>query len=497
MKRSTDRSSFPNLIYADMVLKPLFENTRQYHSGWLSMVNRAHCVMLGETGILSRKQTTAIAHALKKIEDSAEDTKYQPCAEDLFFAVEMRLNEYLGPDLAGRLHTGRSRNDMDHTIFRLALIYRLDMLLAAALDVSEVLLKKSFDQMDTVIVAYTHGQPAQPTTFGHYLFAVLETVLGDIERLAAARLVVDRCPMGAAAITTTGFQVDRARMAELLGFAGPTGNSYASIAGIEYLTSVYSSLKLLFLHLGRVIQDLQFWSSFEIGQLYVPNDFVQVSSIMPQKRNPVPIEHLRLFASKGAGEAETILTALHNTPFTDMNDSEGEMQVTGYRSFDSGMRMLVLFGEFIQSVTISSEHVIRNIDRSCLTITELADELVRTHGLSFRQSHEIAAQVTRTVIADQSTLQQSGFNILLKMFGEMNLKLSMDKARFEEVVSAEHFISVRNRPGGPGPEAMCASQRIYRRQIDEFRGLLERKQKHQSIADYKLETAFQSLLLAD
>jgi argininosuccinate lyase len=190
-------------------------------------------------------------------------------------------------------------------------------------------------QKSTLIVAYTHGQPAQPTTFGHYLAAAIEILIRDMERFAEARKIVDLSPMGAAAITTSGFPIDRARVAHLLGFSAPLRNSYSCIASVDYTTSTYSAIELMFLHLGRLIQDFQFWTSFEVGQIYVPNALVQISSIMPQKRNPVPIEHLRHLASQTFGRARTVLDVMHNTPFTDMNDSEGETQGMGYEAFAS------------------------------------------------------------------------------------------------------------------------------------------------------------------
>jgi len=143
------------------------------------------------------------------------------------------------------------------------------------------------------------------------------------------------------------------------------------------ITGLYSALKLVFLHLGRVVQDMSFWAAFEVGQLRVPNSLVQISSIMPQKRNPVPIEHMRHLASVSAGRCDTILNTMHNTPFTDMNDSEGEVQQAGYAAFESGGRMLDLLAAFLPACHIDADRVARNSDAACITITELADTLVR------------------------------------------------------------------------------------------------------------------------
>ena len=278
------------------------------------------------------------------------------------------------------LHTARSRNDMDHTLFKMALRTRTDAMLAGLCDLARAMLDKARAERDTLIVAYTHGQPAQPSTLGHYLAAALEVLLSDIARLTEARAALDLCPMGAAAITTSGFPIDRARVADLLGFAAPKRNSYGCIAAVDYVTGLYSALKLPFLHLGRLVQDFQTWTSFEVAQLHVPGSLVQISSIMPQKRNPVPIEHLRHLASVTCGHCDTITGVMHNTPFTDMNDSEGEVQQAGYAAFASGGRVAALLAALVGAVRVNPDRVRATTEAACITITELADTLVRTRG---------------------------------------------------------------------------------------------------------------------
>ena len=240
-------------------------------------IQPVHLVMLAETGILPRETAATIAGALKDIDATTDiaTLTYTGEHEDYFFFVESELTHRLGPDVAGALHTARSRNDMDHTVFKLVLRGKADAFLAAASTLAETLIATARRERDTLIVAYTHGQPAQPSTFGHYLAAVADVLLRDIARLSAARDALDACPMGAAAITTSGFPVDRQRMADLLGFTAPTRNSYGSIAGVDYITGLYSAVRLTMLHLGRVVQDLQFWTAFEVGQLYVPNALVR------------------------------------------------------------------------------------------------------------------------------------------------------------------------------------------------------------------------------
>jgi argininosuccinate lyase len=494
VRGSDDR--FPAPVFKETVLAPLFETAKTRFVAAFRRVDRAHCVMLAETGVLARGQATAIARALADIEASLDlaNATYTGEVEDLFFLIEGALRERLGPDVAGRLHTGRSRNDIDHTLFRMALKERIDTALVRMRALLEAAIAKAETEIGTTIVAYTHGQPAQPTTFGHYLSAYIEVLIGDIERLAAARATVDQCPMGAGAITTTGFALDRARMADLLGFARIRTNSYGSIAAVDYVTAPYAALRVAMIHLGRLVQDLQFWSAFEVGQLRVPDGFVQISSIMPQKRNPVPIEHARLLASLAGGRAETALSTMHNTPFTDMNDSEGEVQAASHAAFVDAGRAIDLVAGLIRAVTIDAARVAANLDRSCATITELADTLVREAGLSFRQAHEIAGATARAVVAAGSSLREAGYAPFARAYrAATGTDTTLDAARFATVVSPAHFIAVRRLPGGPAPEPMRAALGEYRARAAAFAAEAMAIAEREAARSAELDRAFAEL----
>ena len=458
-----DYDQFPDPTYARTVLAPLFEGAKRFHASAFEAIDRAHLVMLTETGILPPCDAGRIAQALDQIaaERDLDAMTYTGEVEDYFFYIERELKRRLGPDLGGRLHTARSRNDIDHTIFKMALRARIDALLDQMRALADALLSTARRERDTLIMAYTHGQPAQPSTFGHYLSAALEILLRDIKRVENAREIVDLSSMGAAAITTTGFPIDRAMVAHLLGFAAPQQNSYSCIAAVDYMTATYSALELPMLHLGRLIQDLQFWSAFEVGQIHVPDAFVQISSIMPQKRNPVPIEHLRHLASQAAGRARTQLSIIHNTPFTDMNDSEGETQEAGYAAFDVAERVLSLLAALIPSLTINADRVAATTARACITITELADTLVREEGLSFRTAHEIAATTARAVVAEGGSLDD-GYTPFADAFSRITDRPPVfSPEAFAEAVSARHFVTIRDRFGGPAPAALDAAFASY------------------------------------
>ena len=469
--QANDRTRFPDPVYRATVLKPLFDGARHFHADALRRIDRAHLVMLVETGILDASQGAAIARALTAMEREIDPAglAYGGDVEDYFFYMERELKQRAGADVGGRLHTARSRNDIDHTFLKLGLKPRIDGLLAACRKLLAALIEVATRDRDVLIVAYTHGQPAQPTTYGHYLAAMIEVLIRDIERIEAARAIVDLSPMGAAAITTSGFPIDRHRVAELLGFAAPLQNAYSCIAATDYLTSTYSAIALLFLHLGRPVQDFQFWSSFEVGQLYLPNAFVQISSIMPQKRNPVPFEHMRHLASQACGRARAVVDVMHNTPFTDMTDSEAETNEMGYQAIDAGLRVLDLLTATVGAGRIDPDRVAVNLSRSCATITELADWLVRSEGLSFRLGHEIAADVARAVVAMAGDLPSDGYGAFRTAFEHhVGRAPAADAAEFARMVSPEHFVAVRDRFGGPAPAALDIALSGYRDALAGF-----------------------------
>jgi argininosuccinate lyase len=476
MTEARGEERFPAPVYRETVLAPLFEGVKQHHWRQQMRVNRASAIMLAAQGLLARTEAAAILKALDDIERGIDvpALTYTGEHEDFFFLVQSELERRLGVETAGKLHTGRSRNDIDHTVFKMALKERLAALLADLLDAIEALLETAQANRATLVVAYTHGQPAQPTTYGHYLGALIELLLRDVERLRLASRYPDLSSMGAAAITTSGFPLDRAAMAELLGFAEVQDNAYGCIAANDYLTSVYGALRLLFVHLGRFAQDLGAWTAFEVGHLHVPDAYVQVSSIMPQKRNPVAIEHLRLLCSLAAGRAGATVDALHNTPFTDVNDAEGEVQVAGYAAFDAGSRALRLLAGLVRAARVDEARVRRHIDESCITATELADSLVRAEGISFRQAHAIVSRLVHGMLERGERFPTVPYAAFVESFVAVaGRPPGLGDAELRRYTTPEHFVEVRTLPGGPAPGPLAASLARYRTEMEAARAWLE------------------------
>src|SRR5688572_13439338 len=283
--------------YVSHVLNENFEDAKTLFLAPLMAIHHAHLVMLADRGIVTASDAHAIRVALASI--SVPDvlrTPYDGSCEDLFFFVDHLLIASCGEDVAGRLHTARSRNDIDMTMYRMRQREWILALSAATLELRGALLDLAERHRETVFGAHTHTQPAQPTTIAHYLLAVIEQLERDTSRLGSAYEATNRSPLGSCAITGTGFPIDRTRTSDLLGFEAPTGNTYGSIATVDYLLESVSATIILLVGLGRVLQDFLLWCTLEFGYLRLAEGFVQSSSIMPQKRNPVALEHARAIA---------------------------------------------------------------------------------------------------------------------------------------------------------------------------------------------------------
>ena len=218
---------------------------------------------------------------------------------------------------------------------------------------------------------------------------------------------------------------------------------------------------------------------------------------MPQKRNPVPVEHLRHLASVTCGRCDTLINTMHNTPFTDMNDSESEVQQSGYAVYDSGGRVLDLFAALIGACDVDQRRVAANGNAACITITELADALVRRELLSFRVAHQIAAKTAQAVITQGQALSEGYQSFSVAFAAACARSSKLTQAEFIEAVSARNFVNVRDRLGGPAPTAMNAALDIYTRQLNALQHQLNGYQQQSNSASIELNPPLNNCLRTD
>lgn len=435
--------------YVRLVLQENFEDAKRLFLDPLLAIHRAHLVMLAEQGIISREDAAAIRTGLAGIDrERLRQAVFDPSTEDLFFFVNRLLADACGPDRAGRLHTARSRNDIDMTMYRMRLRGWLLHVVEAVVQLRSALLALAKQHTGTIFPAHTHVQPAQPTTVAHYLLAVVEQLERDTTRLCAAYVSTNRNPLGACAITGTGFPIDRDRTSQLLGFAGPTGNTYGSIATVDYLLESASATATAVIGLGRFVQDMLLWSTLEVGYLRLPDELVQASSIMPQKRNPVSLEHARALGSKAAGQLAAIPAAVHNTPFGDIVDTEDDLQPLVASAFKDAGRAIALVGATMARAEFDAERMLGRARSGWVTVTELADTLVRNEGWSFEQAHALAAQLART---PQSNAPGDVARMLRQLVEAAGLQLQTSDEAIVRALDPQVFVATRTTLGGPAP----------------------------------------------
>lgn len=437
--------------YVRLVLNENFEDAKALFLDPLMAIHYAHLCMLRETGIVSLDDARAIRRALEGIDLAAvRATAYDGRDEDLFFFLERQVVAACGEDVAGRLHTARSRNDIDMTMYRMRIREFLIDLMQATIQLRRSLLDLAARHRHTVYPAHTHTQPAQPSTVAHYLLGAIEQLERDGTRLKAAYDCVNRNPLGACAITGTGFPIDRDRTSALLGFAGPTGNTYGSIATVDYLLESAAAAAVTLAGLGRVVQDLLLWCTMEVGYLRLADGFVQVSSIMPQKRNPVALEHARALASKAFAQAGAIPVAVHNTPFGDIVDTEDDLQPLVAGMFKDAIRAVTLVAVALEDADMDVAKMRARAGEHWIAITELADTLVRERGLSFKAGHTIAKHLVR---GRQSRPDVPLAALLAEVSREVTgTAIEYTDAALDTLLSPEHFVAIRRTPGGPAPE---------------------------------------------
>src|SRR3954468_15039487 len=365
--------------YVTYVLNENFEDAKALLLSPMMAINYAHLAMLAEQRMVSAQDPHPLRAALDSVsQDAIRQVSCGGSYEDLFFYVERLVGEACGDaDVAGRLHTARSRNDMDMTMYR---IYQRELvlgLLAGTFELRRSLLGLMDRHRDTVLVLHPHTQRAQPSTVAHYLLAVVEQLERDGVRLQAAFASTNCNPLGACAITGTGFPIDRNLTSTLLGFSGPTGNTYGSIATVDYLLETTSAAAVLLTGNGRFVQDMLLWSTGEFGYLRLGDGYVQGSSIMPRKRNPVALEHARAIGSKALGQAQAIVLTAHNTPFGDIVDTEDDLQPLVFAMFRDATRAVKLVAAAMSSAEFDPKALEARAGDGWTTLTELADTLVR------------------------------------------------------------------------------------------------------------------------
>ncbi|HDX9609796.1 TPA: argininosuccinate lyase [Bacillus toyonensis] len=482
----SEGADFPGKTYVGCVLQHVFNFQHNYLLKDMFQVHKAHIIMLTEESLIKKEEATVILKALKKVEGMPKDQLlYTEQHEDLFFLVEHLISQEAKCDFVSNMHIGRSRNDMGVTMYRMSLRRYVLRLMEHHLLLQESILQLADHHKGTIMPAYTHTQPAQPTTFGHYMLAIYDTMQRDLERMKKTYQILNQSPMGAAALSTTSFPIKRKRVAHLLGFTNVIENSYDAVAGADYLLDVSSLLMVMMTNTSRWIHDFLLLATKEYNGITVAKPYVQISSIMPQKRNPVSIEHARAITSSALGEAFTVFQMIHNTPFGDIVDTEDDLQPYLYKGIEKTIRVFCIMNAVIRTMQVEEETLKSRSYKHAITITDFADVLTKNYEIPFRHAHHAASTIANMSLVQKKELHELHFKDV-NIYLQEKFKIHLLEKEWKEIISPEAFIQKRNVYGGPSKKEM---ERMIQKRKESFQneeGLFETEKRRILRAEYDL-----------
>jgi len=406
--------------------------------------SKAHAAMLAEQGIISKADAHEIRHGLDAVQAEIEagTFTFSRALEDIHLNVESRLTELIGP-AAGRLHTARSRNDQAALDFRLYVretIGRLDRQLKG---LQKALAEKALAHVATIMPGFTHLQVAQPVTFGHHCLAYVEMLARDRSRLADAKRRMNESPLGAAALAGTSFPIDRQATAKALGFDRPTRNSIDSVADRDFVLETLAASAICAVHLSRLAEEIVIWSTVQFRFVKLSDKFTTGSSIMPQKRNPDAAELVRAKPGRILGALTALLVVMKGLPLAYSKDMQEDKE-PAFDAFDSLSLALAATTGMVKDM-VPDEKAMREAAASGFsTATDLADWLVRTLKMPFREAHHVTGSLV--ALAEKKGCGLS--DLALTDMQSVESRITRD---IYKVLTVEASVASRTSFGGTAP----------------------------------------------
>jgi argininosuccinate lyase len=421
------------------------------------LCNIAHTTMLKEQGIIAAVDADKIIKSLKELESEGINALiFDSSAEDIHMALENYVTSKIG-EVAGFMHTGKSRNDQVATDLRLILKEEIEEIESDILNFIEIILEMASNHTETVMVGYTHLQHAQPTTFAHHLMAYANEIRRDFERIVDAKKRVDICPLGAAAMTGTGFPINRDKTAELLGFSRVMENSMDAVSSRDFMAETVFALAMLASNLSKISEEMIIWSSYEFRLIEISDEYSSTSSIMPQKKNPDVAEISRSKTAVLYGELMTIMTILKALPHSYNRDLQ-EVTPHLWNAVDTTRSMLNITCNMLSSMSFNVDRGMELAMANFSTATELADLMVSDKNLPFRIAHQIVGRTVTEAISQGISPENIDTKFLDKIAVEINgSPLGIRAELVEKALNPYEIIKARDVKGGPSPKAVKES----------------------------------------
>lgn len=476
-------------VYVRTVLEPSFDFASDLLFVPMLEANLAHILSLDHVGLLPPDHTKALARVCTNMMWSPASWKperYDPAFEDLFFMIEDRVMAEVGADAASNMHLAMSRNDLEAALFRMAGRDLIRSIANALNRLRATLLRVAQSEMHTVMLAHTHNQQAQPTTVGHYILGVESGLARDVDRLDGAWGRTNMSPLGAAALSGTGYGLDRHFEASLLGFEGIVENTYDAVSAADWALEIAAIVASAASVLGRFVTDLMFWCSNEVGTVQLDVSMIQISSIMPQKRNPVAVEHTRAMLGRAVSALGAVVTTLHNIPFGDVNDAAEHVQRQVHAGAAELLSAVELLDRVVATATFNRQTLAARAESSYATSTELADTLVRVERIPFRTAHHVVSTLVDTLSsAERKWVSLSWDELDAQFLAAVGRNTVLTQDQLRRALDPRHFVAVRTTPGGPAPESMKDS--LQRRSLSFEKTCKAWRAREERMHDYMSE----------
>ncbi len=391
----------------------------------------------------------AIIVGLAELRDKIEhnDFNFSRALEDIHMNIESALTNLIGKP-ASRLHTARSRNDQVATDFRLYVRDTIDHLMQQIGDLQRAFLKRAEQEFDTVMPGFTHLQTAQPVTLGHHLLAYVEMLSRDYHRFKDARVRLNVCPLGAAALAGTSFPIDREMTAKALGFDRPAANSLDAVSDRDFVIETLSAASICAMHLSRFAEELVIWSTPQFGFVSLSDRFSTGSSIMPQKRNPDAAELIRAKIGRIFGAQVAMTMVMKGLPMTYSKDMQEDKE-GAFDAFDTLSLSLAAMKGMVSDMSFNREKMAAAAGSGFSTATDLADWLVRTLDMPFRNAHHVTGEIVALAEKQKCALEQ------LSLAQMQGIEPKITNAIFD-VLGVQNSVQSRTSFGGTAPKNVKA-----------------------------------------
>ena len=422
--------------------------------------SKKHAMMLEIQGIISKEDLDSILNGLEEIEKDLNDGNLQvnPNSEDIHMFVEEILTKRIGKP-AKKLHTARSRNDQVALDIKLYLRNQIQIIVKKLKHLIETLSNLAKNNLDTIMPGYTHMQIAQPITFAHHLMAYAQMFIRDIYRLKNAEKIMDKSPIGAGALATTTYDIDRFLEASLLGYDMPTRNSLDSVSDRDHVIEIANNIAIISMHMSRISEEMIIWQSNEFKFIEISDKYSTGSSIMPQKKNPDMCELIRGKTGRIYGNLIALLTMMKGLPLAYNKDMQEDKEPI-FDSIENIIPCIDILDKMLETLTVNKEIMAKKAEEGYINATDVADYLTKK-GLPFREAYKITGSIVKYAIDKKKTLNELTLD-------EYNTFSDIFTTDIYDAINIHNCVESRNIYGGPSKEAVSLQIKETLEEISKY-----------------------------